>query len=366
VRALLASVLLVMALAACTPVNIHYNATKAHHRPHGFVNSDPAAAVGGFPWYEILFRNLRGDFRPVAPPEDGYEAFAAKWTTPVDHALLARRTQEPRITWLGHASLLLQVGGQNILIDPQLSAKAGPVIGGLIDLGAPRLVSPPLTEAQLPPIDLVLISHNHYDHLDEATLRRLHAAGQKPAYVVPLGLKSWFEEQGLGPVAAELDWWDSTEIAGLTLFFTPAQHWSRRTAFDTNASLWGGFMVEWKGGEGAPWRFLYTGDTGYSGDFREIRRRLGAVDLLAVPVGAYLPRDFMGPQHVNPDDALQILLDLDAKQGVGVHWGTFALTQEPFDQPPKDLESASRQRRLSPERIWLLKHGETRTVRIEK
>ncbi len=365
-RTLLASFLLVMTLTACTPANIHYNASKAHHRPNGFVNTDPTAKVGGIPWYEILYRNLRGDFRPAAPPAGGYEAFAAKWTTPVDHALLARRSQEPRITWLGHASLLLQVGGQNILIDPQFSATAGPVIGGLIDLGAPRQVPPPLTEAQLPPIDLVLISHNHYDHLDEPTLRRLAAAGQKPAYLVPLGLKAWFEERGIGPVSAEMDWWDSAEFGGLSLRFTPAQHWSRRTAFDTNASLWGGFMLEWRRGGGEPWRFLYTGDTGYSADFREIRRRLGAVDLLAVPVGAYLPRDFMGPQHVNPDDALQILLDLDARQGLGVHWGTFALTQEPFDQPPRDLESASRQRRLSPERIWLLKHGETRAVRIEK
>jgi N-acyl-phosphatidylethanolamine-hydrolysing phospholipase D len=357
---------LLASLAACTPVNLNYNAAKAHHRPQGFVNTDPTAKVGGIPWYEILYRNLRGDFRPTAPPAGGYAAFAAQWTTPVDHAQLARRSETPRITWLGHASLLLQVAGRNILIDPQFSDTAGPVMFGVFDLGAPRLVPAPIRESELPPIDLVLISHNHYDHLDEPTLRRLHAAGQKPAYVVPLGLKAWFEEQGIGPVAAEMDWWDSTEIAGLTLRYTPAQHWSRRTAFDTNASLWGGFMIEWKPDAGEPWRFLYTGDTGYSADFREIRRRLGAVDLLAVPVGAYLPRDFMGPQHVNPDDALQILLDLDAKQGVGVHWGTFALTQEPFDQPPRDLESASRQRRLSPERIWLLKHGETRTVRIEK
>lgn len=357
---------LAFGLAACTPVNVHYNAAKSHHRPNGFANSDPLLTVGGIPWYEILFRRLRGDFRPVAPPEGGYEAFAAKWTAPVDHALLARRTQEPRITWLGHASLLLQVSGQNILIDPQLSDRTGPVIGGLIDLGVPRHVPSPLSEAQLPPIDLVLISHNHYDHLDEPTLRRLQAAGQTPAYVVPLGLKSWFEEQGIGPVLAEMDWWDSRELGGMTLHFTPAQHWSRRTAFDTNASLWGGFMLEWKHGATGPWRFLYTGDTGYSADFREIRHRLGPVDFVALPMGAYLPRDFMRPQHADPDDALQIVLDLEAKQGLGVHWGTFALTREAVDQPPRDLESASRQRRLSPDRIWLMKQGETRPVKIAK
>ena len=364
-RRALAVFALALGIAGCTPVNLHYNADKSHHRPQGFVNSNPDAPVGGIPWYEILFRNLRGDFRPTAPPAGGYEAFAATWKQPVDHVLLARRSEAPRVTWLGHASLLLQLGGKNILIDPQFSATAGPLLFGLIDLGAPRLVPSPITESELPPIDLVLISHNHYDHLDEPTLRRLAAAGQKPAFIVPLGLKAWLEERGFGPVAAELDWWDGFEFAGLRLSLTPAQHWSRRTAWDTNATLWGGFHIEWRRPGSLPWRFLYTGDTGYSQDFREIRRRLGPVDFLAVPVGAYLPRDFMGPQHVNPEDAVAILLDLEAKQALGVHWGSFALTQEPFDQPPRDLDAAMRLRRLPPERFWLMKQGETREVKLE-
>lgn len=359
----LAFLALLASLVACTPVNLNYNAIRTHHRPQGFVNSDPTAPVGGIPWYEILYRNLRGDFRPASLPAGGYAAFAAAWTMPVNHALLAQRSETPRITWLGHASLLLQVAGQNILIDPQFSATAGPVFGPF-DLGAPRLVPAPIKESELPPIDLVLISHNHYDHLDEPTLQHLAAAGQKPAFVVPLGLKAWFDERGHGPVRAELDWWDRLEIGALRVGLTPAQHWSRRTAFDTNATLWGGFLVEWRRQGEAPWRFLYTGDTGYSADFREIRRRIGTIDFLAVPVGAYEPRDFMGPQHVNPDDAVKILLDLEAKQGLGVHWGSFALTQEPFDQPPHDLETALRERRLSPQRLWLMKQGETREVKL--
>jgi len=349
-------------LAAGTQVNSHCISARAHHRPTGFANSDPAIAVGQFAWHEILLRNLRGDFRPLTPPAGGYEAFAREWSVKVDHARLAVRSQAPQITWLGHATLLLQVAGMNILIDPQLSATAGPDLG-FIRLGATRHVPAPLTPEQLPPIDLVLISHNHYDHLDYATLRRLLAVGQTPRFIVPLGVKAWFDRHGIGEVS-EMDWWDALEAGELTLSFTPAQHWSRRSPFDTNATLWGGFMLDWRRVEAPHWRFLYTGDTGYSADFKEIRRRLGAVDFVALPVGSYLPRDFMRPHHVNPDDAVQIVIDLEAKQALGVHWGTFGLTQEALDQPPTDLASACRQRRLSKDRVWLMKHGETRAVKL--
>lgn len=342
-------------LAACSSVNPHYDVTRAHHRPDGFVNSDSTLKIGDLPWYEPLWRRLRGDFRPFAPPAGGYEQFARTWSVPVDQAQLRAPAAQPRITWLGHATLLLQVGQRNILIDPQLSDFAGP----FRLLSAPRRVPAPLQPEELPPIDIVLISHNHYDHLDRDTIVRLLAAGQRPRFLVPLGIKAWFDELGVGRVT-EMDWWDSVTDGELRIHFTPAQHWSKRTPFDTNTTLWGGFAVETD--NSTPWRFLYTGDTGYSADFREIRRRLGAVDLLAVPVGAYLPRDFMAPQHADPDDAVRIMLDVDARQALGVHWGTFELTREAFDQPPHDVAAALRRHRLEGDRLWLFRHGETRSL----
>jgi L-ascorbate metabolism protein UlaG (beta-lactamase superfamily) len=333
----------------------------AHHREGGFRNSNAAARIGHFPWYEMVWRSLRGDFRPLAEPTGGYAAFARAWSVPVDHARLAVRQHAPVVTWLGHVSMLLQVAGLNILIDPTLADFAGPYGR----FGAPRRVPAPLQAKDLPPIDVVLVSHNHFDHLCHATIMALHAAGQRPRYFVPLGLKKWFDTHGI-TLVTEMDWWDELDLNAdgehVQLHLTPAQHWSRRTPFDTNATLWGGYLLEWQRSGHRPWRFLFPGDTGYSQDFKAIRERLGAVDFLALPIGAYLPRDFMKAMHVNPADAVQLMLDLQAPQAMAVHWGTFMLTQEAFDQPPRDLATALRERGLSEDRVWLLRHGETRSI----
>jgi N-acyl-phosphatidylethanolamine-hydrolysing phospholipase D len=325
-----------------------------------FGNTDPRVVIGNFPWYEMVWRSLRGDFKPQSEPAGGYAAFARAWSVPVDHARLAQRQESPVVTWLGHVSILLQVGGLNVLMDPTLADYAGPM--GRV--GAPRRVPAPLSPEQLPPIDVVLISHNHYDHLCDASIGRLMAAGQRPRFVVPLGLKAWFDRRNIENVT-ELDWWGSVALSDkLRVHFTPSQHWSRRTPWDTNASLWGGYMLEWTQPSQAAWRFLFPGDTGYSQDFKDIRQRLGAVDFLALPIGAYLPRDFMKSMHVNPEDAVQMMLDLDAKQCMGVHWGTFMLTQEAFDHPPRDVAAALQACGLPLDRVWLMRHGETRAISL--
>jgi L-ascorbate metabolism protein UlaG (beta-lactamase superfamily) len=342
-------------------------AKPAHHRAAGFANSDPSIVIGNFPWYEMVWRSLRGDFKPRSAPQNGYAAFAREWSVAVDHARIAQRQSAPVVTWLGHVSVLLQVGGLNVLTDSTLADFAGPYGR----FGAPRMVPAPLKGEQLPPIDALLISHNHYDHLCDATIAALVASGQRPQIFVPLGLKRWFDARAI-PNVTELDWWDHADVTHdasgqalaqpLRIHFTPAQHWSRRTPLDTNASLWGGYMVERSPGAPDAWRFLFPGDTGYSADFKAIRARLGAVDFLALPIGAYLPRDFMKSMHVNPADAVQLMLDLDAKQAMGVHWGTFKLTQEAFDQPPLDLAAALQARGLAQDTVWLLRHGETRAI----
>ena len=338
-----------------------------HQRAAGFTNSDPGVVIGNFPWYEMLWRSLRGDFKPRTPPAQGYAAFAKAWSQPVDHVRIAQRQQEPVVTWLGHVSVLLQLGGLNVLTDPTLANFAGPYGR----FGAARKVPAPLRADQLPPIDVLLISHNHYDYLCGATIAAMLRAGQRPQIFVPLGLKAWFDARHI-PNVTELDWWGHADITHnrdgqplsepVRIHFTPAQHWSRRTLFDTNASLWGGYMVERRPAAADVWRFLFPGDTGYSADFKAIRATLGAVDFVALPIGAYQPRDFMKPMHVNPGDAVQLMLDLDAKQAMGVHWGTFALTQEAFDQPPRDVAAALQARGLPQDHVWLLRHGETRAI----
>ena len=344
-------------------------ARPEHHRSSGYANSDSSVVIGNFPWYEMVWRSLRGDFKPLAAPAQGYAAFAKEWSVPVDQARIAQRPQEPTVTWLGHVSVLLQLGGLNILTDPTLADFAGPYGR----FGAPRMVPAPMRGNQLPTIDVLLISHNHYDHLCDATVAAMVASGQKPHIFVPLGLKPWFDARGIAKVT-EMDWWDHADVTTdtngkallqpLRIHFTPAQHWSRRTPFDTNASLWGGYMVERQAGAKEAWRFMFPGDTGYSADFKAVRERLGPVDMLALPIGAYLPRDFMKKMHVNPADAVQLMLDLDAKQAFGVHWGTFKLTQEAFDHPPRDLMDALQARGLPSDRVWLMRHGETRAMAI--
>lgn len=236
------------------------------------------------------------------------------------------------VSWLGHSALLLRAGERWLMLDPFLSGTAGPIPG----FGPARLTPLPLPPDRLPQIDFVLISHNHYDHLDLASVRSLSGqTGGPPRFLVGLGLSAWFVD-ALGVRAEEHDWWQETTVGDLKLTFVPAQHNSGRNRPGLNDTLWGGWVVERRGR-----RFYYAGDTAYVEDlFRLIRQRIGAPDLAAIPIGAYTPPELMRYEHVNPAEAVKAHLALGAARSLAVHWGTLQLgDEEPFT-PARDLAAA--------------------------
>jgi L-ascorbate metabolism protein UlaG (beta-lactamase superfamily) len=252
-----------------------------------------------------------------------------------------RGAPRPSLTWIGHATYLLQLGGRSILTDPVLSPRVVLV---------PRNVAPGLDHDALPRIDIVTVSHNHLDHMDAPTLRRL---GPSVRYVVPLGLGDWFVREGLRDVV-ELDWWQSMEQDGLKITLVPSQHWSRRGLLDTDTTLWGGFVVEADG-----LRAYHSGDTAYFSGFKLIGERCGPIDAAMLPIGAYDPRWFMRAQHMNPEDAVQAFQDLGARRFFAMHWGTFKLTDEPMDEPPGFTRRVWAERGLPQEQLLIPAIGET-------
>ena len=355
---------LLVLLAGCA-TNPDFDARKTHHTERGFRNL--------YPYEQPGFLNLlrwQWERRDPPPPVQGY---ASLEVLRPDVAMLAANRTATTVTWIGHATLLVQVGGFNILTDPQFSERASPVSFA----GPQRKVRLPLTLAELPRIDVVMISHNHYDHLDRDTVQALNAqAGGPPQFLVPLGVNHWMLDQGIARVKG-MDWWERFDVGnGVAIHFVPAHHWSARGLTDRFATLWGGYVVERAGsadntgtagnagsGGTAPFRFYFAGDTGYSPLFaNELRQRFAPIDLAALPIGAYEPRWFMRNQHINPAEAAQIMRDLEVRQAIGMHWGTFELTDEPLDQPPRDLAEALRAAGEKPERFWVFRHGETRVL----
>ncbi len=318
----------------------YYDPEKPHRGKDHFLNNydnSPKASFLKWQWARLTTKD------PEPPP---FNPVIVK----TDLEYLKNNRTDKTFTWIGHASALLQVDGVNILIDPVFSDRVSPVSF----MGPKRIVPVPFKESDLPPVDVIVISHAHYDHLDLPSLRNLMKLGQgKTKFLVGLGDKKLLESEDITNVQ-EFDWWEGIKFNNVELTFTPAQHWTQRILLQSNKTLWGGWHVK-----AGAWSFHYTGDTGYSKDFQDIRAKFGPVDVAMIPIGAYEPRWFMKQQHVNPEEALMIHNDLGSKISIGVHWGTFKLADEALGQPPMDLEKARRKMGVSAEAFRVLNHGET-------
>ncbi|MFC3150955.1 MBL fold metallo-hydrolase [Litoribrevibacter euphylliae] len=244
---------------------------------------------------------------------------------------------KPRISWIGHSTVLVQYKNISVLTDPIFFDRASPVSFA----GPLRAFKPAIALEDLPEIDYAIISHNHYDHLDRLTVE---AMGESTQWLVPLGLKEWFTEQGVQSVI-ELDWWEAYQAKEVTLRLTPAQHWSKRTPWDTNESLWGSWQIQI--GDFNSW---FGGDTGYNDiQFKEIGSKVGPFDFAMIPIGAYEPRWFMKNMHVNPEESVKIHKDIRSSYSMGIHWSTFQLTAEQIDAPREDLKTAlSKEEKIMP------------------
>ena len=329
-------------------MNPYYDRTKPHHTPDGF--RDPQATLHKVSLATVLKWRWRA-WRQGLPP-------AAKVPTPVVAPALDRLNAAAgsSATWIGHSSMLVRSGGLNVLTDPVFSHRASP----LPYLGPRRAVPPGIAFDDLPPVDVVLISHGHYDHLDRRSIERLAARAPDTLFVAPLGFRPLLNAWGARNVV-ELDWWQGHVHGGVEFVLTPARHWTARSLGDRNRMLWGAYAVF---ARDLVWYF--SGDSGYGEHFVNTgqrfahRARNGALfDLALLAIGAYEPRWFMQHHHMNPEDAVRAHRELMARQSIGIHWGTFPLTDEALDEPPRRLIEARRAAGLGDGAFLTLSVGET-------
>lgn len=332
-------------LPACALSTLHAQdntgeSVPAHHEDGGFRNTDPSFETPDFTKMALwsISRLLSLSSKPVADISRIYNDGSA-----------LKQNKPYTITWVGHSSCLIQFEGINILTDPVWSDKIGPVSWA----GEPRASDPGIDMDKLPPIDIVLISHNHYDHLDEQTIVKL-AKNPNTRFFVPLRIRDWFEDRGISNVE-EMDWWEGVTYKGLKIICTPAQHFSGRWITDGNKTLWCSWVMLGKGR-----RLYFGGDSGYFSGFAEIGKKFGPFDLALLPIGGYEPREILKPLHMNPADAVQAFIDLRAKKMLAIHWGTFKQSDEPLEEPPKKLREEVDNRHLHQEDFLVFMIGETR------
>lgn len=327
-------------MLACSARNgVEFDRDKAHHGDGEFVSAKQGSLFGHF------MMRLREDDPAPRDPEEIKSIIGA-----ADQKMLATYATVPRVTWIGHATSLVQYRDISYLTDPHLTQY--PFYYEMYV--EPRYTQPALSFEQMPAVDFVVISHNHYDSLDHRTVDMF---GDSVLWYVPLGLKAWFLDRGISAErVVELDWWESHRFnEQVEVTMTPAQHWSKRTPWDTNESLWGGWAVDIDG-----FMSWFAGDTGYNESyFKDIGERLGPFRLAMIPIGAYAPRYFMQSVHIDPAQAVDIHLEVKAQQSLPIHWGTFQLTIEPVLEPRQLLVEEMKQRDLPLEQFRPAKIGDT-------
>lgn len=319
--------------------------TPSHHRPGGFINPWGTGGEdrGPLDMLKWMWQRLRMRI-PPNPPAGAFPHAEPRIALP----RVGR--DEVRVSWVGHATFLIQTATANVLTDPIWSPRASPVAWA----GPLRLTQPGLAFEELPPIDIVLLSHDHYDHLDAATIRRIAGTFRDVQWVAPLGHSALLEQLG-ARVVHEIDWWGTAEIVDTRITAVPAQHWSRRVRTRPGERLWCGFVID-----AEPGPIFFGGDSGYGPMFRDIGNRLGPFAINILPIGAYDPRWFMKPAHMNPEEAVQAYLDLGARGlFVPMHWGAFRLTDEDPLEPPLRARAAWRAARLAEDDLRVLAIGET-------
>ncbi len=335
----------------------------AHHRPDGRFRAPWPEAEGDDAIRGRIGEVAREWIRTPLPP-DPEPGQLPRAEPRVARPRLPEDATELRVTWAGHATFLVQLPGLNLLTDPVWSKRASP----FSFLGTPRFVPALPSIEDLPPIDAILLSHDHYDHLDARTVRALlRRFDDEPTWYTPLGYRGWFRRRG-GKRVVEADWWEELELPGSAYRLTaaPARHWCRRTPWDTNTRLWCSWVVGENGSSTRTGpRVYFAGDSAYGSIFAEIGARLGPFDLSMIPIGAYEPRWFMKASHVNPEEAVRVWQDLGSYGAfVPMHWGTFRLTFEDPLEPPERLRAAWAGAAAPKEALRILRHGETLTLDV--
>jgi len=339
--------------AGCAHRNPDYDTARPHHRVEGFANNYPANPAYQRP-PRGFFAGWAARIKNWTESEDVRAPLAPIEPVAPDLAFIHANRSEPALTWIGHATFLFQSGtGVNILTDPVFDERASP----LPFAGPRRHQAPGVALADLPRIDVILLSHSHYDHLSKASLRALYRqAGGPPLLVAPLGVDRWLAENVTGSDRSrivKLDWWEKTVYQGLELHLLPVHHWSARSLWDRNATLWGGFAVTRPG-----FAFFFSGDLGYSKDIGDIAARFKGFDLAAIGIGAYQPVWYRN-SHVSPDEAVRIHRELRVRRSVGMHWGTYPMGQERLDQAPRDLALARAAQGVADDAFFVVQHGQT-------